>query len=187
MSALLYGRINNPDWKIPWHDTAALSAFFGIEASFEYGRSEPLGTLFILTRIYMCLADDTIKETQKRAENALYIMVKAGMGVEFIDRLPLGIAAPLREATRTCQLSPPAQWPTEAYRIIGRNDLAAGVSHAPDMLFNDGYKPMKDFIVSIGWYVFSRGLFDFRARRPHRLENLSVPSSLRHVWQVVVK
>jgi anaphase-promoting complex subunit 1 len=149
MSALLYGRINNPDWKIPWHDTAALSSFFNIEASFEYGRLEPLGSLYLLTRIYMSLADENVKETQKRADNALHMMVKAGMGIGFIDNLPLGVAAPLREAVRTCQLSPPGEWPVAAYRIIGRNDLAAGASHTPDMLFNDGYKSMKDCIVSV--------------------------------------
>lgn len=148
MSALLYGRINNPDWKIPWHDTAALASFFGIDPSFEYGRLEPLGSLYLLTRIFMCLADEKVQETQKRADNALHMMVKAGMGTGFIDNLPLGVAAPLREAARTCQLSPPAQWPFAAYRIIGRNDLAAGASHVPDMLGNDGYKPLKDYIVS---------------------------------------
>lgn len=147
MSALLYGRINNPDWKIPWHDTAALASFFGVDASFEYGRLEPLGSMYLLTRVYMCLADEKVKETQKRADNALHMMVKAGMGAGFIDNLPLGVAAPLREAARTCQLSPPSEWPIAAYRVIGRNDLAAGASHTPDMLCNDGYKPMKDYIV----------------------------------------
>jgi anaphase-promoting complex subunit 1 len=155
MSALLYGRINNPDWKIPWHDTAALAAFFGIEASFEYGRLEPLGALYLLTRIYMCLADEQVKETQKRADNALHMMVKAGMGAGFIDNLPLGVAAPLREAARTCQLSPPSEWPAAAYRIIGRNDRAASASHIPDILCNDGYKSMKDYIVSLSFYILS--------------------------------
>jgi anaphase-promoting complex subunit 1 len=152
MSALLYSRINNPDWKIPWHDTTALASFFGIDASFEYGHHEPLRSLYLLTRIYMCLADEKVKETQKRADNALHMMVKAGMGAEFIDNLPLGVAAPLREAARTCQLFPPSGWPVAAYRIIGRNDLAADASHTPDMLFNDGYKPMKHYIVR--WSCF---------------------------------
>lgn len=147
MSALLYGRINNPDWKIPWHDTAALAAFFGLEASFEYGRLEPLANLFLLTRVYMCLADEKVKETQKRADNALQMMIKAGLGIGFISNLPLGVAAPLREAARTCQLSPPAEWPVSAYKLIGRNDLAAGASSSPDILFNDGYKTAKDYIV----------------------------------------
>jgi anaphase-promoting complex subunit 1 len=147
MSALLYGRINNPDWKIPWHDTAGLAAFFGLNASFEYGRLEPLGSMYLLTRVYICLADEKVKETQRRADNALYTMVKSGIGGGFIDNLSLGVAAPLREAARTCQLSPPTEWPAMAYRVIGRNDLAAGASHTLDILFNDGYKPVKNYIV----------------------------------------
>ena len=149
MSALLYGRINNPDWKIPWHDTAALATFFGIDASFEYGRLEPLGSVYLLTRVYMCLATDKVREAQKRADNALQVLVKSGMGTGFIDNLPLGVASPIREATRTCQLSPPSEWPGPAYRVIGRNDLAAGASQTPDILFNDGYKSTKDYIVSL--------------------------------------
>ncbi|KZP30121.1 hypothetical protein FIBSPDRAFT_777805 [Athelia psychrophila] len=149
MSALLYGRINNPDWKITWHDTASLTVFFGITASFEYGRMEPLNSLYLLTQIYMCLSDSEVKDTQRRADNAIYALVKSGAGSDFLDGLPLGIAAPIREAARTCQLSPPSQWPEEAYKLIGRDDLAAGVRHhTPDVLFNDGYKPMKDYINS---------------------------------------
>jgi anaphase-promoting complex subunit 1 len=154
MSALLYGRINNPDWKIPWHDTAGLAAFFSLNASFEYGRLEPLGSMYLLTRVYICLADENVKEIQKRADNALYMMVKSGIGGGFIDNLSLGVAAPLREAARTCQLSPPTEWPAMAYRVIGRNDLAAGASHTLDILFNDGYKPVKNYIVRIETFFY---------------------------------
>ena len=149
MSALLYGRVNNPDWKITWHDTASLNVFFGITASFEYGRMEPLHSLFLLTQIYTCLSDSEVKDTQQRADNAIYTLIKSGVSSDFLDQLSLGVAAPIREAARTCQLSPPSQWPEEAYKLIGRDDLAAAAQHhVPDVLFNDGYKPMKDYIVS---------------------------------------
>lgn len=171
MSALLYGRINNPDWKIPWHDTAGLAAFFGLNASFEYGRLESLGPMYLLTRIYICLADEKVKETQWRADNALYMMVKSGIGAGFIDNLSLGIAAPLREAARTCQLSPPNEWPAMAYRVIGRNDLAAGASHTLDILFNDGYKPVKDYIVSESYIVLLLSLSVY-------LQNVSSPPTI---------
>lgn len=155
MSALLYGHINNPEWKIPWHDAARLAAFFGLNASFEYGRLEPLGSMYLLTKLYTCLADEKVKETQRRADNALYTMVKSGIGAKFIDNLSLGVAAPLREAARTCQLSPPSDWPATAYHVIGRNDLAAVASHIVDILFNDGYKPVKDYIVRrLAFYYF---------------------------------
>lgn len=87
-------------------------------------------------------------------------MVMSRLGPEFLDRLPLGIAAPLREAARTCQLAPPGDWPLTAYRAIGRNDLAASASDAPDLLYSDGYKPVKDFIVSHSVSSLSRMVLD---------------------------
>jgi anaphase-promoting complex subunit 1 len=120
---------------------------FDVSPSFEYGRLDPLETLHQLTAIYKCLADNKVEGGQKRAENAIHFMVKSQMDPHFIDCLPVGIAAPLREAVRTCQLSPPGDWPLAAYRAIKRNDLAACASDAPDILFNDGYRSVKDYIV----------------------------------------
>jgi anaphase-promoting complex subunit 1 len=147
MSAILYGRISNPDWKVPWYDARHLTLLFGIRPSFAYGYLEPLSYLCQLTTIYACLADSQVHDSQKRAENAIISAVKSHVGPEFLNKLPLGIAAPLMEAARTCQLSPPADWPIAAYKAIGRNDLAASANHAPDMLFNDGYRAMKYYTV----------------------------------------
>ncbi|KAG5646150.1 hypothetical protein DXG03_004203 [Asterophora parasitica] len=146
ISAILYGRISHPDWQVPWHDTHDMALGFGITPSFAFGRLDPLSSLKHLTDAYRCLADSSVPETQKRAENAMYMLVKANLGQDFLAQLPVGVAAPLREAARTCQLAPPGDWPLEAYRAIGRNDLAASADQAPDLEFCDGYKPMKEFI-----------------------------------------
>jgi anaphase-promoting complex subunit 1 len=123
---------------------------FGIKPAFAYGRLDPLSSLYHLTSIYRCLADNTVPQTQKRAENAMLLMVTSRLGPEFLDRLPIGLAAPLREAARTCQLAPPADWPLAAYSAIGRNDLAASAGDTLDMLFSDGYKTVKHFLVCSG-------------------------------------
>ncbi|KAG5636979.1 hypothetical protein H0H81_006185 [Sphagnurus paluster] len=146
ISAILYGRISHPEWQVPWHDTHEMAIGFGIKPAFAFGQLDPLFSLQNLTNAYRCLADGTVLETQKRAENAMFIMVTSRLGPNFINRLPIGIAAPLREAARTCQLAPPGNWPLAAYRAIGRNDLAASAEDAPDLLFNDGYKSVKQFI-----------------------------------------
>ncbi|KAG6853861.1 hypothetical protein C0991_000622 [Blastosporella zonata] len=145
ISAILYGRISNPEWQVPW-DTQEVAVRFGIAPAFIYGQLNPLVSLQHLTDIYKCLADKNVPQTQKRAENAIFLMVNAKLGSEFLSRLPIGIAAPLREAARTCQLAPPGDWPLAAYRAIGRNDLAASADDAPEVLFSDGYKPVKEFI-----------------------------------------
>ncbi|KAJ7754266.1 hypothetical protein DFH07DRAFT_1029824 [Mycena maculata] len=146
VSAILYGRISNPDWQVPWHDTQHMAGRFHISPSFAFGRIDPLTTLTKLTAIYKCLADAAEPSSQKRAENAILRMVELHIGPEFLNRLPLGVLSPIREAARTCQLAPPSDWPLEAYRAVGRNDIAASASQAPDMLFGDGYKAVKDFV-----------------------------------------
>ncbi|KAJ7468501.1 hypothetical protein FB451DRAFT_1136619 [Mycena latifolia] len=146
VSAILYGRISNPDWQVPWHDTQHIAARFHISPSFAFGRLDPLSTLKKLTSIYKCLADNAEPSSQKRAENAILLMVELNIEPAFLNRLPLGVLSPIREAARTCQLAPPSDWPLEAYRAVGRNDVAASASQAPDLLFGDGYKSVKDFI-----------------------------------------
>ncbi|KAJ7075630.1 hypothetical protein B0H15DRAFT_866096 [Mycena belliarum] len=150
VSAILYGRISNPDWQVPWHDTQHIAGRFHILPSFAFGRLDPLSTLKKLTNIYKCLADNTELSSQKRAENAIVCMVNTNIGQSFLNRLPLGVLSPIREAARTCQFAPPSDWPVEAYRAVGRNDVAASDSQAPDLLFGDGYKAVKDFIDPAG-------------------------------------
>ena len=147
MSAQFYATLSNPDWKIPryeGHQTIPTDT----TPSYSYGRLMPLKTLYRLTSIYRCLSDENPPEAQKKAENAIHWMVNSSIEPDFVDRLPLGIAAPIREAARTCQLSPPSNWSLAAYRTIGRNDLAACATDAPDILFNDGYRTLKEYIVS---------------------------------------
>jgi anaphase-promoting complex subunit 1 len=148
ISAVLYGRISNPDWNVPWYGTEHLALLFHIKPSYEYGRQEPLSHLRQLTAIYMCLADGKVQDSRKRAENAIKVLVESQTSLDFVSHLPLGIAAPLKEAARTCQLSPAGDWPMAAYTAIGRNDRAASANHTPDILFNDGYRSMKNYIVS---------------------------------------
>jgi anaphase-promoting complex subunit 1 len=97
----------------------------------------------------MALSDAKVPDSRKRAENALHLMVKSQIGPEFLRLLPIGIAAPLREAIRTCQLSPSGEWPVGAYQLTGRNDLAEGVGSSPDQLSNGGYKAAKEWLVCI--------------------------------------
>lgn len=144
ISAILYGRISNPEWQVPDHDTSSIARRFNIEPSFEYSGTEPLTAIHQLTSVYKCLSDSR-KDTLRRAEDAVCLSVRLRLE---LNRLPLGIAAPIREASRACQLAPPSDWPPETYKAIGRNDLAASASNAPEMRSSDGYRAMKDYIVS---------------------------------------
>lgn len=140
-----------------------MSIRFGITPCFIFGRASPLTTIPQLTELYMSLADNRTPSTQKRAENAMALMVQSDPAPS--KRLPLGVAAPLREAARTCQLAPPGDWPLEIYRAIGRNDLAASATNAPDMLFNDRlYRPVKDYLVSSSAAIYNHVLTTVRIR-----------------------
>lgn len=148
--ATLYGRINNPDWDAPDTPTFQLIYPSGTRPSFAYGSIDPLSRTHHLNVIYRSLArgkDDG--NTRKRAEAALRLMATSGAPQDTImEHLPFGLALPLREAARTCQLSPAGDWTVEAYRIIGREDLAEGMSNPPDPLAGREYGSIKDFLVS---------------------------------------
>lgn len=148
MSAILYGRLSNPEWNVPWMQSYRLAAQHKVAPSLEYGRLEPLARLRQLTSVFMALSDNKITDSRKRAENALHLMVKSQIGPDFLRILPIGIAAPLREAIRTCQLSPSGEWPVGAYQLTGRNDLAEGIGSSPDHLANSGYRTVKEWLVS---------------------------------------
>jgi anaphase-promoting complex subunit 1 len=148
LSAILYGRVSTPDWKVPWHDVQHIVTRFNITPSLEYGVCDPLHELHELSLLYNTLSDGKVKESQKRAENVIYQLVSQNGGKDVSSELPLGIASPLREASRTCQLAPPGNWPLEAYKAIGRNDLAASATENPDMIITEGYKSRKEWIVS---------------------------------------
>ncbi|OCH86063.1 hypothetical protein OBBRIDRAFT_890739 [Obba rivulosa] len=146
MSAILYGRINNPEWALPPPSSASFATQFKLVGAYAFGRVEPLARLVKLTAVYMQLADHTVTETRKRAENALTTMTRSNIGPDYLRTLPLGIAAPLREAARTCQLSPAGDWPVSAYQMIGRHDLAEGLSSENDAFFPYGYRSVKEYI-----------------------------------------
>lgn len=149
MLSVLFGTINNPDWNNPVQDLVKIANRANLDASFEYGRVDPFSSLNKLFKVYNALADKQVKLTHQRAENAVLLMVQLGMNAEYLNRLPLGVAAPLREALRTCQLNPPPDWPVEAYRAISREDVAASASPMSDaLLTKDGYLPVKAFTVS---------------------------------------
>jgi anaphase-promoting complex subunit 1 len=146
VSAILYGRISSPDWKVPWHDLQHIVMRFQITPSLEYGVCDPLQQLHELSLLFNTISDPRVLDSQKRAENVIFKMITQNTA-DLLYLLPLGISAPLKEAARTCQLVPPGNWPLDAYRAIGRNDLAASATQNPDMFYSDGYRSRRDFIV----------------------------------------
>lgn len=148
MSAILYGRVNNPDWALPPLDSKTLSASFKITPSYAYGTAEPLYNLRQLTEVYLPLSDSKVNETRKRADSALQAMVRVSVTPHLIKCMALGIAGPLREACRTCQLSPSGEWSVPAYSLIGREDLAEVMNSPSELPHNRGYRPIREFIVS---------------------------------------
>jgi anaphase-promoting complex subunit 1 len=154
MSAVLFGRIANPGWALAPH-TRNLGSHFGLQPSFAFGNLEPLSTLAQLTTLYMCMADDKVSETERRAHHVVQAMLRLKTGVQLLGTLPIGIAAPIREAVRTCQGLPPPGWSPHGYRLVDRNDLAEGINHGGDAWRDDGYLSVHDFNVFISLNVVS--------------------------------
>ncbi|KAJ7888298.1 hypothetical protein B0H13DRAFT_2342012 [Mycena leptocephala] len=104
-------------------------AVYGLSIPRYLLRFRPLNTLSKLTTLSKCLVDSAEPSSQKRAENTIIRMIELRITPSSLNLLPLGIL----------------DWPLEAYCVVGLNDVAASASQA---LFGDGYKAVKDFILS---------------------------------------
>ncbi len=88
--------------------------------------------------------------TRERARNAAKKMLDLRLTLADIDHLPFGVSAPIREALKTCQHAPPADWSREAYLLVGRNDIAQMTTSEGEVdpfTFGEGYQ-LKDNLVS---------------------------------------
>lgn len=102
-----------------------VSKIFQLEASLENGTSfNPLQRTHQLLTLYGLLVDKTVPSSTRRSEMAVQAMLAFRWSLREVEELAIGVASPIREALRTCQLSPPGDWPTEAYILVGRGDLA---------------------------------------------------------------
>lgn len=93
-----------------------LSSASGLE--FVAPRSTTL--LFVFSQFSPPTESDSTPTAQKVTD----ALVKTKIGNSEIDLLPLAVSIPLKEALRTCQLSPPSRWNVDAYRLADRPELA---------------------------------------------------------------
>jgi anaphase-promoting complex subunit 1 len=181
---IFYGRLNNPDWKVPFYDPIEMAIHAKRPISFEYGRVNPLEYITRLNEIYLCFINEKSGLSHKRAERAISHMVRSGISLEFIDRLPLGLAAPLREAARTCQIAPPTDWPIQAYAAIGRDDVSTSAYHTRDVEEKDGYISANEIYVHFSPCNFSVTMFTVFYRVTEELgEHMQLSSRMRRLLQ----
>ena len=147
MLSHLYGRLNNPDWGLPWRECWNVIAPEDCRPSFAFGRLEVLRHLCALTIIYKALSENKY-DTRRRAEAGLRAIEDTGISLTILQYLSPGVAAPLREALRTAQLSPGGDWSISLYNLVGRNDLAEGFSANPAVFVNHGYRTVREVLVS---------------------------------------
>jgi anaphase-promoting complex subunit 1 len=79
-------------------------------------------------------------------QKVLLGMVSVGINLAGLECLPIGVALPLREAIWSCRHQPPLDWPTAAYIIMGREDLASTVNDGQEM-----EQSKSSTISTIGW------------------------------------
>lgn len=80
--------------------------------------------LHALLDVYGVLAHGT-------ATDVVHALLRVHWDARTVQRLPAGLALPLEEALRTCQLDPPAQAPPALYALLRRADAAAASLAAP--------------------------------------------------------
>lgn len=148
MLAGLYARISTTEHNLAVDDLRIGPKYNQIPG-YALGRVDAYPNIHELNGYYAPLGNPNIKESRRRAEAAVLHMVKGHRGLDYLSLLSVGVAAPLREAARTCQLGPPAVWPINAYELVGRNDLTEGALVNGDLIFDDGYRSVKEHIVRL--------------------------------------
>lgn len=144
ISASLFSRLASPD------GSAGLTKLLSDRTAprYTYWQNEaPHRLMKTICELFDTLCDTKLKESRKRAEETVLKLAQLHCSSDFLNLLPIAIGIPLREAARTCQLGPPASWPLTAYEFVGRNDLTEAALATGDILFNDGYRSMKDHLV----------------------------------------
>ncbi|KAF5392460.1 hypothetical protein D9757_002247 [Collybiopsis confluens] len=145
ISAILYGRISNPEWKVPWFDAFELASRFRIRPSFAYGARDPLEAMKRLTKAYMKLADPDVKRNVKRAESAVRQMERRRM-----DRQnAFGHRSALERGAENMPIDASARLAIASVQAIERDDVAASAISKPDMMtMKNGYKSIKEYLTS---------------------------------------
>lgn len=148
----LYSRIFQPEI-----DTKLLEMVINRKANcYPYGSQERHTVLQDLSSLMGTLFEYKQKDLRKKAENVVMHMVMRGFTRDWLNMLPLAISMPFRESMRSCQLGPPSDWPLAAYDFVGRNDLTTSSVMTGELMFNDGYRTVKDHLVWTLTFLFAR-------------------------------
>lgn len=101
------------------------------KACLPFGARDPWGRTRRIDEIYSCFCDEDRKDARSRAEKVVETMVTLDFLSDELDDVPFGVAIPIRESLRLCQMIPPSEWPLSAYELLGRKDLAE-MAKGPD-------------------------------------------------------
>ncbi len=130
----------------------ALYRVAGYSALFQYELNGVLSYTWMVLRLFMIRFDrkNILSDSNSvigselsqshRERAAILAMLDEGIyhPLQLQDELPMGVALPLLEAVFSCRLDPPHVdstgefWPTAAYDLVGRNDLAEFLSLSGD-------------------------------------------------------
>lgn len=144
----LFSRLVDPMAKPGWNTMNHLSQMYQFEPALQYGKTDPLQDVYRLFSVWECFTDSAVSTARKRAENAMQAMVRLGLTNDDLDRMPPGLAQPIREALRTCQSLPSGDWSAAAYRLVLRPDLSQMVTgDASHMTSRDSFRQVDKHLV----------------------------------------
>ncbi|KAM0747870.1 hypothetical protein T439DRAFT_305034 [Meredithblackwellia eburnea MCA 4105] len=115
------------DRPLDFPDIRGLQKTFQVKSSAFYGPSiDPCQRSRQLISLYRQLSPvvPPLGTAAIRSQRTVFEMDQIGWKHEDLENLPAEIAMPLREAMRICQLDGPEGWPTSAYELIRRPDMA---------------------------------------------------------------
>lgn len=108
-------------------DIGQLLGLRGIPSNY-FGASKPCPTTSDLLQIYaLWRPESRVLTPSQRAQEVVVKLHELRWTAAKVESISAGFALPVKEAIRHCLASPPSNWESSLYSLIGRPDLAVQV------------------------------------------------------------
>lgn len=114
-------------WSSP-EAVGSCDARFGVSALCPFDALPELACPRLFDMLSLHAASVTAR-TAHDINSVVYSLVSLGYSSADLLTLPAGLSVPLFDAILACREDPPLDWPSPAYELIGRRDLAALVNN----------------------------------------------------------
>ncbi|KAG8803051.1 Anaphase-promoting complex subunit 1 [Serendipita sp. 398] len=114
-----------------WIQLSAIPSLFQLETSSSHTKPSSCRLLDDLVDFFSLIRDDPNSRELGKSEALAHLMVQRDWNLKQLEKLPLALKIPIKEALRLLQNGPRLSYPAATYKLIDRSDLYYLVSEVP--------------------------------------------------------